>query len=184
MYDKEDTAQKIIPYMKKVLTALKIEHNVGHSEVFLTSTGPCLVEVGARPHGGEGSWSPITQACINYDVLSVSVDLYDQPSKFYSVPDVPTLKSFGCEAYFVSYVGGADYKLVGYKNVDQLKALKSYHSHTWYIPVGSVLKKTIDVMTIPGSCLILNKDETQLRRDMKAIHDVCAEGLFVVEKSE
>lgn len=32
-----------------------------------TSTGPCLVEVGTRCHGGEGTWQPIAQECLGYN---------------------------------------------------------------------------------------------------------------------
>lgn len=37
-------------------------------------TGPCLVEVGSRCHGGEGTWLPTIQECIGYtQVCSVYV---------------------------------------------------------------------------------------------------------------
>ena len=32
-----------------------------------TSTGPCLVEVGSRCHGGEGTWQSIADECLGYN---------------------------------------------------------------------------------------------------------------------
>ncbi|CAN0396692.1 unnamed protein product, partial [Laminaria digitata] len=36
-------------------------------QVKYTSTGPCLVEVGSRCHGGEGTWQSIAQECLGYN---------------------------------------------------------------------------------------------------------------------
>ena len=39
-------------------------------------TGPCLVEVGSRCHGGEGTWLPTIQECIGFTQVSVTLDVY------------------------------------------------------------------------------------------------------------
>lgn len=44
-----------------------VVHGPGHMEVKYTTTGPCLVEVGTRCHGGEGTWQPIAQECLGYN---------------------------------------------------------------------------------------------------------------------
>lgn len=44
-------------YADKVLNALGIRQGPSHMEIMYNNqTGPCLVEVGARCHGGEGTW--------------------------------------------------------------------------------------------------------------------------------
>ncbi len=45
-------------------------------EVKLTPTGPCLVEVGARCHGGEASWTGIAAAAHGYTQLDLTVAAY------------------------------------------------------------------------------------------------------------
>lgn len=48
-------SQEVFAYVKQVLDALEIKNWCGHAEVmYHPLTGPCLVEVGSRPHGGEG----------------------------------------------------------------------------------------------------------------------------------
>ena len=42
-------------------------------QVKYTSTGPCLVEVGSRCHGGEGTWQPIAQECLGYNQVRMTV---------------------------------------------------------------------------------------------------------------
>ncbi len=42
-------------------------------QVKYTSTGPCLVEVGSRCHGGEGTWQPIAQECLGYNQVNLTL---------------------------------------------------------------------------------------------------------------
>jgi biotin carboxylase len=59
--------QASILYGNEVLDALEIRNGASHMEVIYNDlTGPCLVEVGARCHGGEGEWMPIAEECIGY----------------------------------------------------------------------------------------------------------------------
>jgi hypothetical protein len=39
---------------------------------------PCLVEVGSRCHGGEGTWIPVAQECVGFTQVSVTVDVYSE----------------------------------------------------------------------------------------------------------
>ena len=51
----------LVPYTFGVLDALGIKHGPSHGEVMLTNTGPCLVEMNCRTHGGDGSWVPLAR---------------------------------------------------------------------------------------------------------------------------
>lgn len=52
---KGEIQDQIVSYVWKCLEALGIRYGPSHAEVFMTSSGPCLVEVGNRLHG---SWGP------------------------------------------------------------------------------------------------------------------------------
>jgi hypothetical protein len=52
--------------MFKVLNALEFSTGASHAEIMDTDEGPCLIEIGARCHGGGGSWMPLARACIGY----------------------------------------------------------------------------------------------------------------------
>lgn len=70
----------LLEYADLVLNALDIKHGPSHMEVMLKSVTrtdpatdvdtveflPCLVEVGSRCHGGEGTWLPVAMECIGY----------------------------------------------------------------------------------------------------------------------
>ena len=71
-----EMAQTMIRYADQVLNALDIKQGPSHMEVMLNTikdpaTGavtydPCLVEVGSRCQGGEGTWLPMARECIGY----------------------------------------------------------------------------------------------------------------------
>ena len=62
-------------YADEVLDAVGIREGPSHMEVMFrwTESGTadlCLVEVGARCHGGEGTWLPLASDCIGYTQAS------------------------------------------------------------------------------------------------------------------
>lgn len=59
--------------------------NTNHMEVMVNTYtddngqivyDPCLVEVGARCHGGEGTWLPVALECVGYNQVIITVDAY------------------------------------------------------------------------------------------------------------
>jgi biotin carboxylase len=73
--------QVMVRYADQVLDALDIKHGPSHMEVMLDNWGtaeapeyvPCLVEVGARCQGGEGTWLPMAKECIGYTPVCVAL---------------------------------------------------------------------------------------------------------------
>ena len=67
-------AQALVAYSSQVLDALGIRQGPSHMEVMWIGTPddgyPCLVEVGSRCHGGEGTWLAVAQECIGYTQVS------------------------------------------------------------------------------------------------------------------
>lgn len=57
----------LIPALWSKSDAMGVVHGPGHMEVKYTTTGPCLVEVGTRCHGGEGTWQDIAEECLGYN---------------------------------------------------------------------------------------------------------------------
>ena len=45
-------------------------------------SGPCLVEVGSRCHGGEGTWLPVVEECIGYSQLDATLSCYLRPDRY------------------------------------------------------------------------------------------------------
>jgi biotin carboxylase len=160
----------LIDYQFSVLDALGIQNGPAHGEVKLTPTGPCLVEVGARCHGGEGAWVSLVHACLGYTQTSVCVDVVLDPQRFYELPARPRLtKTFGYEVELVSPYTGL---LQGWGRLDELMKLESFFELDLFARVGELLVKTIDCMTTPGSVRLLNTDKQQLTADILRVREI------------
>jgi hypothetical protein len=72
---------------------------VQHSLVQYTATGPCLVEVGTRCHGGEGSWQEIATEVVGYNQIDATFDAYVLPDKWAALPDRPMSLLKVCTLY-------------------------------------------------------------------------------------
>jgi len=100
--------QQLVDYVFDVLDSLEVVNGPMHSEVKMTGTGPCLVETGARCHGGEATWVPIADGCIGHNQINVSLDAFLRPDEYDKIPNkVTTLKRAGRECFLVAHESGA-----------------------------------------------------------------------------
>jgi biotin carboxylase len=122
--------QEMISYANDVLDALNIQQGPSHMEVIYCADGPCLVEVGSRCHGGEGTWLPVAQECVGYTQVSVTLDCYLENKLFQRLnPTAFVLKKAGRDVDMVNRHSGV---VRAYTGEAALKAMRSYrrcHSH-------------------------------------------------------
>ncbi|ETL48782.1 hypothetical protein L916_01667 [Phytophthora nicotianae] len=170
---------KVCEYVLKVVKALEIVHGPAHAEVKVVRGEPCLVEIGARCHGGSGSYLPIVTPCLGYNHVDAALDSYLDAEAFERLPERPKeLKSHGCEAMLVSYESG---KLAGYPGQQEIEKLSSTVSTVWYTHVGEELKTTVDMFSTPGSVILVHEDEEQLNRDYARIRELEHKELYELE---
>ncbi|OQS06403.1 hypothetical protein THRCLA_01559 [Thraustotheca clavata] len=169
---------EIISYVLKVLDALNIRHGPGHAEVKYVRGEPCLVEIGSRCHGGEGTYIPIVTPCIGYNQVYATLDSYFDAAIFNALPLMPTkLKAFGCEAMLVSYSTGI---LQGLPGLKEIESMPSYISQSFHAKVGMPITPTHDMFDTPGSILLVHESKEVLERDYKRIRELEHEGLYDV----
>ena len=71
-----------------MITALGILNGPTHGEVKWFQGEPVLVEVGARCHGGEGSWIEVANRVFGYNQATVTIDAYLNAKTFDLIPSV------------------------------------------------------------------------------------------------
>jgi len=166
--------------MKSVLNALGIVNGAGHGEVMYTPDGPCLVEVGSRPHGGEGSWVPLVNKCVGRNQVQCMIDSILDEKAFNLLPEYPVLSEFiGAEVFLVSQVEG---KLISLPKLEEVKKLKSFFQLDLLVKPGERIKKTVDCITRPGSVRLAHKDKIQVEADFLRLEEMQKEGFYVIEK--
>ena len=86
-------------YADSVLDALGINQGPSHMEVMWCDDGVCLVEVGSRCHGGEGTWIPIAQECVGYTQVSMTIDVFTGGHLFDEIPKDAYVVKKVCVSY-------------------------------------------------------------------------------------
>lgn len=175
-------AQQLTHYMKSVLDALNIVNSPGHGEVILTKTGPCLVEVGARPHGGEGIWTDMVDKCLGYSQVSVTMLALTDPVRFRAIPDIPILK--GWNAMEVMFISRAEGVLQALPKLPLIEKLTSFHRLHLECRIGEKMLVTTDYLSTPGSVILIHQSKTQLEADFEAIRELEMEGFFVLDATQ
>lgn len=183
LYQSDDGVMesKLTEYVRGVLDALGCRHGPSHAEVMWLDScdEPCLVEVGCRPHGGEGTFVELSSPTIGYDQLSVMLDLVERPYRVHRLPARPAPFTGGAvEVMLIAHASGILRRI----NMEKIRALASYVGEEIKIKVGSDLPLTVDFLCTPGSVMLRSADSKQLRADTDAIHELCIDGLFEIEK--
>lgn len=165
-------------YADKVLTALDILNGPCHMEIMLCSsidkdTGktfydPCLIEVGARCHGGEGTWMKIVKECIGFTSVEIGLDVYLEAKLWNQLnSNEYTMHKSGIQIFMVSRQCGVVRSLPG----DALiRALPSFRGITWEIKTGDFAHKTIDCFTRPGHVELVADNEEDIEKDYNLVH--------------
>ena len=175
----DNVMESIVEYQRSVLDALEIRNGPAHAEIMMTDTGPCLVEVGSRCHGGEGTWQPISDSCLGYNQIDATLDSYIRPDEFDKIPALPRdMTCNGREVFLVSRIEGVIKSIPG---IDIVMNLKSFVKCEMCVQPGDNLKKTIDCFTRPGSIQLMHEDEKVVERDYERIRELEIEGMFVLE---
>lgn len=175
---------QLIRYAYQVLDALDFKYGPSHGEYMLTSTGPVLIEVGARPMGGKFPKELLDRA-LGHHITDVSLDTYLAPEKFEKDrqkeyrPREAVLNKFFInprEAHFQSF-----------PIISLLKGMKSFYSADLRESIlNEIAPKTIDLETTPGNVLLCDKDENVVEHDYHVLHifeEKCFSLLFASENN-
>lgn len=170
----------IIDYHFTVLDALGVRNGPGHGEVKYFNGEPVLVEVGARCHGGEGTWIPLADRSFGYNQVEAFLDCYLEPESYETkYPERPReLKASGCEVKFVSYQTG---KLLAVPGLEEIKQMPSFVCATWMVQPGQNIFATVDLFTMPGGATMIHEDSEILQKDLARIRALEHDGLFDIQ---
>ncbi|RHY87915.1 hypothetical protein DYB37_004019 [Aphanomyces astaci] len=177
---KGDVVLAIVDYVFKVLDVLDIQHGPGHAEVKFVRGEPCLIEIGARCHGREGTDMPILDRCQGYNQVGATVDAYFDKQAFQALPKMPTsLKAHGIKTTLVSYEHGVLHSMPG---LSEIESMPSFVDKKIRHTEGVKMAPTIDMFTTPGCVLMVHPDATVLTQDYERIRELEVKGLYKLKK--
>jgi len=160
----DPSSVELATYMKSCLDALGVRHGPIHAEVILTSSGPKLVEVGARCQGG--ILGETVREAIGESHVSLTAKLLSDPDAFLSVaPTIsykPRIMVVSLNAFNSGIVEKATY-------LEYLKKLPSFRAVMSMPSVGDYVPKTRDLFTSLGAIYMVHDDFDVLSADLAAI---------------
>lgn len=165
---------EMIKYHHKVLDVLGVTDGPAHTEILRTKNGPVFVEIGARVHGGSGSWLPIADACVGHNQFAAALECHLKPSCFDALPAYPfALLAHGREVHLVN---GQEGRVKAVPGEALVKKLASYRDARFNFQPGMEVVKTSSCFTRPGSVQLVHISAAQVDADYEAVRRMEREG--------
>jgi L-amino acid ligase len=172
-YEASATHQ-LLPYVFRALDALEIKHGAAHNEVTVTSTGPILMETGARVMGSiHPDW--ISEA-IGRNQLDLTIDSYIEPKKYEHFSEAYKIRKHLSVKFIIPYVSGTIKEI---KYLDYIEKLKSFYKLNLHSKVGSQINLAYELFAVPGTIVLMHEDEATVMNDYEQICNL-EKTMFVV----
>lgn len=157
-------------YALDVVEALDIKYGPTHGEYMLTSHGPILIEMGARPMGTGFTASYMDQV-LGHHITDISLDAYLEPEKFEKKKNEPYRP---CMEAMIKLM--LMEKATQYDNIPMLSIIKNLDSvvtsnMSSVIPMD-LIPKTVDLETACGSIFMGHPDSRVLEHDYSVLHSI------------
>lgn len=158
-------SREIQRYVMGVLTALDVTFGPTHTELFLTDSGPILLETAARIQGGiDGRVSEFALgqsqiSCTRNQLMNP--DWFDSQLKSEYAPQA-NLMLVNLISHKAGVIRCSHFK-------DTIARLASFHSSLGVPLSGDPIAKTVNLLTKPGHVYLVNADTAQLELDCEAI---------------
>ena len=174
------TQNRLIAYVRAVLTALQVKNGPTHTEIMQTESDPVLIEVGARLQGG--IYSPAIIEAIGYSHVTATIRRFVEPKAFAATAKRGyELKRNIMAVNLISSQAGV---IVRNQCDELLPRLPSYRATVRVPLVGEPISRTIDLWTKPGHVFLVHESVDQLEKDYRAIREWERQGvLFAVTPS-
>jgi hypothetical protein len=177
-------ARSLVDYTLLVLSALDIRHGAAHCELILAphgGGGPCLVEVGARPQGCEGTFIPVAKRCWGCDQVGALVSSAIAPEEFDALPMICGEE---LEAGFkVDFVAQTEGKLKRIDHLEEIAQLESFLRFDLLPALGSRMRVTVDCFTSCGSVSLVHRERAALMKDVERVREM-EKTMWIVEEEE
>ena len=150
-----------VDYVLKVLDIVGFKNGFGHTELFLTAEGPCLIEVNPRISGVSGCANKLGEYSFHYSQPQALLDgvlkkTIRKIEKIYAYSELAMLQNWKPRA-----IKALDLNLI--------KSLPSYKEHLLLKPAGTVLAMPETLLDTVALIIMSNPNKAQLAKDMKLL---------------
>jgi hypothetical protein len=146
-----------------------------HAEIFMTESGPVLIEAGSRLMGANIP-SDLMKMCLTHPQPYMTALAYARPDDFIAkFKEDPRIKKKLRIIFLISEYAG-DLKKINY--LDSIKQLESFYALK--LRVTDRVMQTVDYSTSPGLIYLSHEDEAVLERDFLTIRNFEKNNMYEV----
>lgn len=172
----DPVCRKLRAFAYRVLDALEVRNGASHMEVKINSAGEVVfIEVGARLSGGD-SYRMVQGARADgkSQVQYVLDTIQGLP-----LPnaDYESAKS----AVRVCIIAEAEGRLKSFKNLDSIRALRSFFHLELPEEIGQMIVKTFDLGSLVGYVELVHADPAVLADDERRVDEILSQGIMLLE---
>ncbi|WP_265644504.1 ATP-grasp domain-containing protein [Verminephrobacter aporrectodeae] len=153
-------------YCEAVARAVGVRVGPVHIEVMLTASGPLLVEIAARAHGGMGA--SVIDANFSPSFIDAIIDSYLPESCIGETLRIIRKKT-ACIAFLISDRAGT---LVATPGAEAIRSLTSFVREKWFVAPGNRISRTVDLATCPALFELSHDDPETLEADIRRIREL------------
>lgn len=169
----------LVPYALQVMNSLGIQFGPAHLEIILTKSGPVLVEMGARIHGGTSAL--IGAECIGSGQVDLTVDACVDPAAFARKSSEPyRLKKHAKVAFLISREKG-QIQEINHEALSEIQHFESFNKMTIKKSKGDFLSLTQDLVSCPGYVTFIHEDPVAVERDYQVLRRMDAAAIYLLE---
>ena len=166
----------LLDYTRRVLDAIGMRFGAAHVEVMLTESGPLLIEVNARPHGGGQP---------RFCRVATGSSQIDRAVRYFARRgDIPAGYELHQRLIVVFLINRTTGVVRNIEILNALRDLPSYHFASVQVANGDRVQQTKDLLTTLalGFVVLVHKDRAQIMADYEAVRRI--ERGLIVEPNE
>lgn len=162
--------KELIEYAYAALDALGYEYGPGHGEFMIDQYGPVLIEIGARPMGGNYSMD-LMDACLGHHLTDCAMDAYLEPERFEKDRKSPYHPAM--EMMLKYFIAPKEQNVSTLPVLPILKHLSSFRRlNITGLMESSAISKTVDLLTAPACFELCHPDPKVLMEDYRTIRHI------------
>jgi predicted ATP-grasp superfamily ATP-dependent carboligase len=156
--------QACINYVLSVLEATGMRHGLAHTEIFLTPTGPCLIEINPRISGVLGLMNKLAKRAYGMSQAELFAKLLKNPKTKGPLHDVKK-PHYGVAISLQNWTP----RKIGTLDVAKLEQLHSFYYAQQMKPAGTEMGAPTTLHDLVGIVLLYSDSAEQVEQDTKTI---------------
>lgn len=169
LYHGDPWFEELNVYVSEVCRAVGISNGAFHAEVMLTSNGPVLIEIAARPAGGADPY--VIETCLGHSQIGLLVESALHPEKFADRRASREATNAFRRAAYVYLIATSSGRVQSVDLAPFLDIEGVVHVDYRYSP-GDVQDVTCDLITAAGVVLVTADDQRTLQAAVQRVREV------------